>query len=1000
MKGCISTLLLAFLAAIIAAFIGRSCHQEGVETALNQRVAEQIQQEYPGISVKYDHFTAVVTGVASADQVGEIRDRIDELSGDNGRIHFAVTDPSGRPLLPDGPKDPWNLTIQRSGDKLLLDGIVNSEQTKDILNANAEKVSGVTVDNQLKISEDTRALSVVGAAVDSIPALMNAASDARLVATAKQVTISGLVDDSGTKKRLLSLFTPDVWQGAKIVDQLTVKPKPVAPTPDPVPDPEPDPEPEKPKRDQPSSLSLLRKGDTLTLSGIVDTPATKNQIAKSAEAPGLTVVNNIEVSETHLAPTHLAPAVAAIPALMSASQNGQLDISPKRVVVNGEVKDQPAKTKLMGFFAADKWPGTEIVDQVKVLPPPRTIEPKFSLSKNAQKQLILTGLVDTPATKNQIAKLAAVDGLDVVNQLKVGPRVKKPAKVAAALSGVSDLFGATDTGRLEVGSDKLVLKGMVKDQATKDGILGRYPADQWPNVAIVDQIGLLPAPKPMTIERDQAPTFTLTKKANALSAAGKLASPEAVKLLTDAIGKVQGLKLDNQVEVSAKHKELPSPEPVSLGVPALLAATDDGQVIVKGKKITVAGLVKDNATKQSILKNFGGWQGYSIVDQIEVKPAPKAKPSFSWTEQSPTKTVLTGKVPTEAIKISLVDAAKRRLRNDVEVVDRIEVSDEVTDAAWLKALPKFTADNLGLIKKTKVSINERASSISGLVKDIDTMQNVSVAFSGINPPGKLDFDLKIPKPDPTLPPAVALSGKADKLALTGNVPDKATHDAIVGSILAIKGIDKLEDKLKINSSVKSDAYLEALPTFVGEFYKGSVAEREFSLQKQEITLKGVVPSEQAKADTLALTTPFSSKGVKVIDQLRIVKPAEPAPVPPPAPPVAPEPIKPNEGDLYSIYFGTGESHIQPSEAANVKMLLAKAKAATGKIVIDGFADERGTAALNDTLSDARAKRIRSYLVENGIDEDRIVSVIGRGAITGDSNQYDKFRRTDVRIVAD
>ena len=61
MKGCFTTLFLAFIAAIIAAFFGRSCHQERVQDILTQRGCNGVKKFLtPMWMSKYDHLTGLV----------------------------------------------------------------------------------------------------------------------------------------------------------------------------------------------------------------------------------------------------------------------------------------------------------------------------------------------------------------------------------------------------------------------------------------------------------------------------------------------------------------------------------------------------------------------------------------------------------------------------------------------------------------------------------------------------------------------------------------------------------------------------------------------------------------------------------------------------------------------------------------------------------------------------------------------------------------------------
>jgi peptidoglycan-associated lipoprotein len=246
--------------------------------------------------------------------------------------------------------------------------------------------------------------------------------------------------------------------------------------------------------------------------------------------------------------------------------------------------------------------------------------------------------------------------------------------------------------------------------------------------------------------------------------------------------------------------------------------------------------------------------------------------------------------------------------------------------------------------------------------------------------------------------------------VTGKVPNKKTYDSIVNTILGTKDIDQLDKTLKIGEDVKEDTYLEPLPEFISSFYNGSVKKREFRLKNKELTLRGVLPSKEAKANTLALADPLKKMGVKIIDLLTVEEPKVVVMVPknpdpnkdgtsqPGKDPVSPRPaFDPEKGELHSIYFDTGEFHIRESQKSRAEELLVRARDTGGKIVIDGFADERGSDELNAFLSDQRANRIRNYLISNGIDRSRIVSVVGRGEVPN-GNKYEKYRRTDVRII--
>ncbi|MCI0483945.1 MAG: OmpA family protein [candidate division NC10 bacterium] len=104
--------------------------------------------------------------------------------------------------------------------------------------------------------------------------------------------------------------------------------------------------------------------------------------------------------------------------------------------------------------------------------------------------------------------------------------------------------------------------------------------------------------------------------------------------------------------------------------------------------------------------------------------------------------------------------------------------------------------------------------------------------------------------------------------------------------------------------------------------------------------------------------------------------ATPAPVavaPPPPPPAPPAPVvKAAPPKFTDVFFTTDKTVLRPEDKANLDGVIKWLKAnPDAKIALNGFADERGTPARNQALSDGRAKAVRDYLVAGGISPQRI-----------------------------
>lgn len=141
--------------------------------------------------------------------------------------------------------------------------------------------------------------------------------------------------------------------------------------------------------------------------------------------------------------------------------------------------------------------------------------------------------------------------------------------------------------------------------------------------------------------------------------------------------------------------------------------------------------------------------------------------------------------------------------------------------------------------------------------------------------------------------------------------------------------------------------------------------------------------------------------------------AKPAPAPAPAPVVRPAP-KPKPAPIVTqqsfslsgdVLFATNSSQLSSKGKTAVFNVAQQIKGTSGlkvsKIFVLGHADSRGRADYNQKLSEARAKTVADYLIENGIDASVVESagagetqpVASNDTVTGRSQN----RRVDIKM---
>jgi peptidoglycan-associated lipoprotein len=113
-------------------------------------------------------------------------------------------------------------------------------------------------------------------------------------------------------------------------------------------------------------------------------------------------------------------------------------------------------------------------------------------------------------------------------------------------------------------------------------------------------------------------------------------------------------------------------------------------------------------------------------------------------------------------------------------------------------------------------------------------------------------------------------------------------------------------------------------------------------------------------------------------------------------------VEPVKGQFGIVYFDYDSARIRPSEEPKLQAVAAYLKSNPGKLVVEGYCDERGTAEFNRALGERRALAAREELVKQGADGSRITTISygsDRPADMGhDEAAWSKNRRCEFGIV--
>lgn len=336
--------------------------------------------------------------------------------------------------------------------------------------------------------------------------------------------------------------------------------------------------------------------------------------------------------------------------------------------------------------------------------------------------------------------------------------------------------------------------------------------------------------------------------------------------------------------------------------------------------------------------------------EVEEEPLPTAEPAPA--ELTPANlrvdsvgappVVLSGAVPDEATRASIVEAAEAEYGVD-NVVDQLTIDDTIT----------MTGGTM---------------TVSGVAEDADAKAAAAAAFAGVG----VAIDDQVTVADlPTLgdiaagrddltqlSSLLAGAGLSDVLTAPGPVTIFApTDDAIAALDPAVR--DKLQDP-EVLSSVLQFHVVDGVLSAESVLAETSLT----TLQGESIAIDAGVPS--VAGATILETDLEASNGVMHIIE-RVMLPGT----------VSTE-LQLAQLVLDPIQFASGSADLLPESITILDEAAAVLNANTvGQVEIQGHTDSQGDDASNLTLSQLRAEAVRTYLISQGVDGDRL-SAVGFG----------------------
>ena len=260
---------------------------------------------------------------------------------------------------------------------------------------------------------------------------------------------------------------------------------------------------------------------------------------------------------------------------------------------------------------------------------------------------------------------------------------------------------------------------------------------------------------------------------------------------------------------------------------------------------------------------------------------------------------------------------------------------------------------------------------------------VDISLPSVNPSATLTApnintpDVNAPNvnlPDLNFAP-LSIVRNGNGFTLNGELPSLEAKTGLLDSLRLAFGPDiNLTDNLNVKAGVNAPDFA-ALGSIFGAAV--DIPDFNFDLNGDTLTLKGIAPSEDVKAEVEAAAKAAWPK-MKIVNNIEVTAAATPCTgTPGPAP--GGGPCATLQADISGVLktpinFQTDGFSLTPASQQQLTQVADKLKACPDpKVSVVGHTDSSGNDAINIPLSNNRAKAVADYLVSQGVAGDRVTS---------------------------
>jgi outer membrane protein OmpA-like peptidoglycan-associated protein len=265
---------------------------------------------------------------------------------------------------------------------------------------------------------------------------------------------------------------------------------------------------------------------------------------------------------------------------------------------------------------------------------------------------------------------------------------------------------------------------------------------------------------------------------------------------------------------------------------AAVQRLESGGASLVGRTLGLRGAAPDNAAYRDVRVSLGQVPAGFQLGDVDVQP-PRADPFLWRAERRDGRLTLSGHVPSEDVRASLVEAA-RKLAGGDEVADEMDTARGLDPAVVFERAAAAGMGALSALDSGRVELAGTAISITGRSAARDALPGIEAAFRRALPAG-LRLGAVTLAAEPPRPYLFAIRREGGRLTASGFLPTDAERATLLSQMSRRFPAERVESRIRLG-----DGAPERLPAVASLAIDGlaELAEGEVRIRDRELRVRG------------------------------------------------------------------------------------------------------------------------------------------------------------------